>query len=252
VVARAPDTVAGVLVERLKDALAQAGRTRLGRNLILAAVVKDPRRARFDSVRSWPESIAGFEDLAFLFSSNQLNHGVVSQQFDEAALLYRVARRVGAGTIAEIGRFKGGSTFLLAAALEPGGEVWSYDLHVPGPGLDGAALDRSLLTALGRYGLEGRVRLIVGDSRSAEAPPRPCDLVLIDGDHSYEGVRADWERWRNLVAPGGHVLFHDAVDNGGFGTFCDGVGRLVGEIERLDEGFRRDPGAGSLAHFVRR
>ena len=241
-----------MLVERLKDTLAQAGRTRLGRNLILAAVVKDPRLARFDTVRRWPRSIAGFEDLTFLFSSNQLNHGVVSQQFDEAALLYRLARRVGAGTIAEIGRFKGGSTFLLAAALEPGGEVWSYDLHVPGPGLDGAALDRSLLAALHRYGLEGRVRLIVGDSRSAEAPPRPCDLVLIDGDHSYEGVRADWERWRDLVAANGRVLFHDAVDSGGFGTFCEGVGRLVAEIERLDDGFTRDPGGGSLAQFVRR
>jgi predicted O-methyltransferase YrrM len=240
-----------MFVERLKDALVQAGRTRLGRTLVLAAVVRDPRLARFETVGRWPESIDGFEDLAFLFSSNQLNHGVVSQQLDEAALLYRLARRVGAGRVVEIGRFKGGSTFLIAAALDAGGEVWSYDLHVPSPGLDGTALDRGLLEALRRYGLEDRVRLIVGDSRTADPPDR-CDLVLIDGDHSYEGVRADWERWRELVPSGGRVLFHDAVDYGGFGTFCDGVGRLVAEIERSDAGFSREPGAGSIAHFVRR
>jgi SAM-dependent methyltransferase len=241
-----------VFVERLKDALVQAGRTRLGQTLVLAAVVRDPRLARFDTVGRWPESIDGFEDLAFLFSSNQLNHGVVSQQLDEAALLYRLARRVGAGRVVEIGRFKGGSTFLIAAALDPGGQVWSYDVHVPSPGLDGAALDRGLLEALRRYGLEDRVRLIVGDSRTADPPPDRCDLVLVDGDHSYEGVRADWERWRELVRSGGHVLFHDAVDYGGFGTFCEGVGRLVAEIERSDADFSREPGAGSIAHFVRR
>ncbi|MGZ8632895.1 MAG: class I SAM-dependent methyltransferase, partial [Solirubrobacteraceae bacterium] len=36
------------------------------------------------------------------------------------------------------------------------------------------------------------------------------DHVFIDGDHSEEGVRADWEGWHRFVEPGGAVLFHDA------------------------------------------
>jgi predicted O-methyltransferase YrrM len=36
------------------------------------------------------------------------------------------------------------------------------------------------------------------------------DLVFIDGDHSEEGVRTDWEDWHGFVEPGGAVLFHDA------------------------------------------
>lgn len=39
------------------------------------------------------------------------------------------------------------------------------------------------------------------------------DFVFIDGDHSYEGVRADWLTWSPLVGPGGIVAFHDAWPN---------------------------------------
>ncbi len=39
------------------------------------------------------------------------------------------------------------------------------------------------------------------------------DFLFIDGDHSYEGVRADWLSWSPLVRPGGVVAFHDTWPN---------------------------------------
>ena len=78
--------------EHVKGAVRAAGRTGPGRTLVHAAVVGDPRDNRFTTVRWLPERIDGFEDLLFLFSSNQLNHGVISQELDEAGLLYRLAR----------------------------------------------------------------------------------------------------------------------------------------------------------------
>ena len=39
--------------------------------------------------------------------------------------------------------------------------------------------------------------------------PRP-DFVFIDGDHSYEGIRSDWEAWSSLVAASGIVALHDS------------------------------------------
>jgi len=36
------------------------------------------------------------------------------------------------------------------------------------------------------------------------------DVVFIDGDHSHEGCREDWEIWHRHVTPGGAVAFHDA------------------------------------------
>ena len=241
-----------MLREAVKRAAVRAARARVGKDFIHAAVLAD-ERVRFSAVRRWPAEIDGFEDLAFLFASNQLNHGIASLQFDEAAHLFRLARRLGNGaTVAEIGRYKGGSTFVIASAMPAAAALWSYDVHVgTGPYAAGAELDRELAAALRRYGLDGRVRLIVGDSRTAEAPPRPCDLVFVDGDHSYAGALADYRRWREHVQPGGHLLFHDAVETGGYGNVYPGVARVVREIDRGDPEFERVAGAGSIAHFTR-
>jgi predicted O-methyltransferase YrrM len=233
----------------VKAIVRRLGRTSLGKNLIHAAVLRDPASMRFRNVERWPPEVRGFEDLAFMFSSNQLNHGVASLQIDEAALLYSLARDVQSGPIAEIGRFKGGSTLVFAAALPDGAELWSYDFHVAlRPDMPGAELDAELRGALERFGVAGKVHLLVADSRTADPPPEPLELLFIDGDHSYEGAKADYERWRAFVRPGGHLLFHDAVDTGGYGNVYPGVARLMGEI---GEGWTRRPGAGSIAHFVR-
>ena len=69
------------------------GRTSVGKNLIHASVLRRSGHHAVPNVEAWPAHVRGFEDLAFLFSSNQLNHGVASLQIDEAALLYRLAPR---------------------------------------------------------------------------------------------------------------------------------------------------------------
>jgi predicted O-methyltransferase YrrM len=233
----------------VKDAVRRLARTGIGKNLIHASVLRDPAEMRFANVERWPESVRGFEDLAFIFSSNQLNHGVASLQIDEAALLFRLARDVEAGPVVEIGRFKGGSTVVLASALPDGVDLWSYDLHVAlRPDLTGEQLDAELQDALARLGVAHKVRLLVGDSRKVAPPPEPIELLFVDGDHSYDGARADFERWGDLLQPGGHLLFHDAVDTGGYGNVYPGVARAVAEV---GEGWRRQPGAGSIAHFVK-
>ena len=133
---------------------------RRARTLIHASVLRDPATMRFPNVERWPDGLHGFEDLAFLFSSNQLNHGVASLQIDEAALLYRLGRNATTGPIAEIGRFKGGSTFIFASAMPDGVELWSYDFHVAlRPDMPGEQLDAELREALDRYGLAHKVHL---------------------------------------------------------------------------------------------
>jgi predicted O-methyltransferase YrrM len=232
-----------------KELVRRFGRTGIGKNLVHAAVMDDPASLRFRNVTRWPGDVRGFEDLAFLFSSNQLNHGVASLQIDEAALLYRLARDVRTGPLVEIGRFKGGSTIVFANALPESVELWSYDAHIAlRPDMPGERLDAELHDALERLGVAHKVHLVVGDSRTVDFPPGEIELLFIDGDHSYEGAKADFERWGVRVRPGGHVLFHDAVDTGGYGNHYPGVVRAVGEI---GAGWERQPGAGSIAHFVR-
>ncbi|MGZ4314903.1 MAG: class I SAM-dependent methyltransferase [Gaiellaceae bacterium] len=219
------------------------------RRLIAELVIADreKRGSDFVHVDRWPERISGFEDLAFLFSSTILGHGIASLRLDEAAYLYRLVRELKPDTAVEIGRYRGGSTFLIASALGTG-TLHSYDI-ASRQGRSGAELDRELLAALDRFGLADRVRLYVADSRSAEPPGTPIDLLFIDGDHSEEGVRADLERWGPLLSHHGHVLMHDAAAAPDFvRPDSPGPARVAGE---LGDGYRRHAAAGSLAHFQR-
>jgi len=57
---------------------------------------------------------------------------------------------------------------------------------------------------------------IVGDSHDAEVLQgiterfkQPFDMLLIDGDHSYEGAKKDFEMYVPLVKEGGLILMHD-------------------------------------------
>ena len=39
------------------------------------------------------------------------------------------------------------------------------------------------------------------------------DFIFIDGDHSYDGVKRDFELYKDLVSPRGFVVFHDIDPN---------------------------------------
>ena len=41
----------------------------------------------------------------------------------------------------------------------------------------------------------------------------PIDVLFIDGDHSYEGVKKDFELYEPLVKKGGLICFHDICDH---------------------------------------
>ncbi|MDD2804811.1 MAG: class I SAM-dependent methyltransferase [Elusimicrobiales bacterium] len=122
--------------------------------------------------------------------------------------------------VGEIGRAQGGTLALLCAASAQDALVISLDL--PGAAFSGelSALNRAfwrrpLLRAMKGPGRE--LVLLDGDSRSSESlrrfgealGGRRLDLLFIDGDHSYEGVKADYERYSGFVRPGGVIAFHD-------------------------------------------
>ena len=202
------------------------------------------RNARFAGIRSWPSSVSSFADVApLVLSSNDANRGVASMSLEEAAHLWRLA--AGAhGVIAELGRERGGSTFLLAAAMPESSTLVSFD---PQGKLGTDRWDDELREALRRYGLVERVMISLEDSHVA-AVPEGLVLVLVDGDPSYEGTKLDFERFCLALAPGGHALFHDAV---GGGPRRVQLAPLLDEIERGGR-FDRQPDVGTFAHFVRR
>jgi predicted O-methyltransferase YrrM len=50
------------------------------------------------------------------------------------------------------------------------------------------------------------------------------DLIFIDGDHSYDGVKKDFELYQELLSPRGYIVFHDIDPDH---IFRDGAGGQV-------------------------
>lgn len=164
----------------------------------------------------------------------------------EAEYLFMLASRARLG-IVETGRFWGGSTFLMACAQE----------DVPIHSLDIAPQDDDRVRRLmGEHGVGHNVNLIVGDSQHVKYPEvGAVDLLFVDGDHSYEGCKADLENWYPSVVPGGHIVLHDSY----FGV--DVQTAAIDFFATRDVEIVRPPWinpihwhnpTGSLAHFVKR
>jgi hypothetical protein len=151
----------------------------------------------------------GFEDLAWIFTCDSRNRGLIRQGFDEAGLLWKAAKAT-SGNILEIGRNLAGSTVLLAAA-GPDREIYSIDNR--------SNEDRACKDYLAGAANKGRVHLLVADSR-VSLPNLRFGFLFIDGDHTFEGVLADVvAHWNALQSPDEHpalAAFHDALPNDNF------------------------------------
>jgi hypothetical protein len=183
-------------------------------------------------MESAPDETGGFEDLAWLFTCDSRNRGLIRQGFDEAALLWKAVKAT-SGNILETGRNLAGSTVLLAAAADPSRAIYSID-------------NRSNENAvckdfLARSENKARVRLLVADSR-VPLPDLRFGLLFIDGDHTFEGVLADViAHWNALQSHDGRpplAAFHDALPNENF-KWRDEDRRLKRWTIRVKNKFRK-------------
>jgi hypothetical protein len=135
----------------------------------------------------------------------------------EADLLYRLAARAnGCGCIVEIGSYRGRSTVALAEGASSSA-IFAIEPHEVFEGVLGGsfgARDRAhFYRAMLRSGAYERVRLVNLPGRVvAPGWSEPVALLWIDGDHSYEGVRGDWEAFKPHLAAGALVAFDDSID----------------------------------------
>jgi predicted O-methyltransferase YrrM len=136
---------------------------------------------------------------------------------EDRRVLLEAAR--GARRVVEIGVYEGSSALALQRELGPAAELHLIDPFgshpdaLPGGwGASERATRRVLERAGRRLGAGApRVHWHVAMSHDVAASwSGQLDLVFIDGDHSEEGCETDWLDWSPLVAPGGHVVLHDA------------------------------------------
>lgn len=111
--------------------------------------------------------------------------------------------------IMEIGTRKGGTLFLFSQICNEKAKIISVDYQYPSAEL------RNSLKYLKKRGQ--KIFTVEGDSHKASTFEKIksilhkdlLDFLFIDGDHSYDGVKQDYNLYSNLVKPGGIIAFHD-------------------------------------------
>jgi predicted O-methyltransferase YrrM len=119
--------------------------------------------------------------------------------------------------ICEIGTFKGGTLFIWCQLATPDAHIYSIDL--PGGEFGGGYHQGSLLVFQAFCRDNQKLQCFQGDSHEAsicsqlrhQLGEAQLDFLFLDGDHSYEGVKKDFELYSPLVRAGGMIGFHDIV-----------------------------------------
>ena len=111
--------------------------------------------------------------------------------------------------VMEIGSLRGNSAFLMSLALEASGSesaLVSIDPHIEQPW--NAEHVRIALRQLGQERRLVQIPLI-SDSAWKLLRPESAGLIFVDGDHSAVQVAREIDRYADLLAPGGCLVFHD-------------------------------------------
>ncbi len=141
----------------------------------------------------------------------------------------------GAGSILEIGSRGGATLQAMASVAKPGARICSIDL--PSSDETGEQLTQAILE-LRTQGYDAEVHL--GDSHAPIAKQwaelrAPFDFVFVDGDHTYEGVKQDWQWYGPL---GKTVALHDInLDENAHGVpraWSEVKGSGCRTVERID------------------
>jgi cephalosporin hydroxylase len=137
-------------------------------------------------------------------------HFKPSQKPDEILKFATFARATNPEVFCEIGTLHGGTHFFLTHVLSSVTVAIAIDLLVENK------------AKLRLFEKPGQRSFFVNAASALPATVdrverflsgRSIDLLFIDGDHSYEGVRADFIAYRRFVRDGGLIAFHDICED---------------------------------------
>lgn len=139
------------------------------------------------------------------------------QNSAEIEELYQTVRDLAPMRVLEIGTARGGTLYLWTQAATADATIVSVDLP---EGQFGGAYPICRIPFYEAFSRPGQtLHLIRENSHEAQTIEKvgiifnnhPIDFAFIDGDHSYEGVKADFLNYGPLIRPGGIIGFHDIL-----------------------------------------
>jgi predicted O-methyltransferase YrrM len=141
----------------------------------------------------------------------------------------------GNAPILEFGTFRGRSTYLMAKnSKDPNAQVYTVDI---GKSMDFSAKNGEtypdyvvgdVFQNHAEPSVKSRVTQLIGDSSTMDfsAYTNSIGMVIVDGDHSYNGALSDISNALKMVKPGGYIVVDDYV------RWWPGVLQAVDELAR--------------------
>jgi MMP 1-O-methyltransferase len=165
---------------------------------------------------------------------------------DEAIALYELAKQLPGEQprALEIGCWQGKSTVCIAQGLrtkngaqltcidpfDASGDNESKDMYGDRANELGGPLRRAFEANLKGADVRDLVDVRVGFSHDwASRVVESLDLLFLDGDHSYDAIRRDFEDWSPKIKAGGYLAMHDVVH-----PVHEGPRRVVEELIKND------------------
>jgi predicted O-methyltransferase YrrM len=173
----------------------------------------------------------------FNFISNFQGGAFQPAQIKEEFLeLLKIFQKQNPKYILEIGTANGGSLFCFCKLAKDDATIISIDL--PGGKFGGGYPEWKIPIYKAFAKKNQKLYLLKEDSHKEETLEEvkkilngnQLDFLFIDGDHSYEGVKKDFEMYSSLVRKGGMIAFHDIVP--GPKENVGGVPKFWEEIKR--------------------
>jgi predicted O-methyltransferase YrrM len=162
----------------------------------------------FDAVISSPQDW-------WLARQSIVNRGAI-QHVDELTRFSAMVRKLQPRRLVEIGTAQGGVFWLLCQLSQNNATLVSVDLPLEDRFSGGLkiAIDLPKMKKS-----DQTVHAVSGSSHDPVILDQVktifggvlIDVLFIDGDHSYDGVKQDYEMYRSLVRPGGIIAFHDII-----------------------------------------
>ena len=160
----------------------------------------------------------------------------------------------------EIGTAKGGTLFLLSRIISQNGILISIDL--PYGNFGGGYFCWRIPLYKSFVNWKQKMVLIRDNSHQDSVQNnvlkvlnnRKLDILFIDGDHSYEGVKQDFEDYSKFVRNYGLIAFHDITVQGMENDTDYGVHKFWNEIKNKypyqEFCFNNGPGIGVIEYYL--
>jgi hypothetical protein len=140
----------------------------------------------------------------------------------DVTMLVKVALCAGSKSVIELGSYRGYTALALARHLDPKTRIVTVDSD---PRHGEAYCNGPFASRIERRVGNIDAAMFAGDSRGT------FDLVFLDADHSYAGVRHDTETLFGLVSHYGFFLWHDYANSGRF-SGINGVPEYLHELSK--------------------